>query len=129
MRNRPDRPSAEGISLAATSTAAPRPLHFLICALTLGALLVAPRVAAATPLSPGADAATAKLGVVPNGEGTVALDPIPAGAEACVGSPDEPQSWGSGDELKYCEYDYDRGQAVTLTAVPNAAGIRFVGWS
>lgn len=129
MRNCSDRSSAAGMPRAATSTATPRWARFLIGALAICALGVAPGVAGATRSAPGADAATAKLGVVPNGEGTVALDPTPAGKEACVGTPDELQYWGSPDELQYCEYDYDRGQEVTMTAVSNVAGTTFVGWS
>jgi hypothetical protein len=129
MPNRSERPSAGGISRAATSTAAPRPLRLLICALAICALGAAPGVAGAAPSALSADAATVKLGVVPNGEGTVTLDPLPAGTDACVGSPDTLESWGSPDELMYCEYEYDRGQEVTLTAVSDAAGIDFVGWS
>jgi hypothetical protein len=125
MRHRSRRPSAGGLPRGATPTAAPRRLRLLICVLALLALAASPGLARAAP----PDAATAKLGVVPDGEGTVALDPTPAGAVACAGTPDEPQYWGSADELKYCGYDYDRGQAVTLTAVPNAPGISFVGWS
>jgi hypothetical protein len=120
MRNRSDRPSARAFALAAMPTARPRQLRLLICVLALLAPVAAPGVAGAAPPDPAAGALTAKLDVVPDGDGTVTIDPAPAGAVACTGSP---------DELRDCAYDVEPGAEVTLTATPTGSGVTLWGWS
>jgi hypothetical protein len=63
----------------------------------------------------------AQLDVIPDGNGTVSRDPVPAGEAAdCAG----------GTLLVLdCPYDYPLGQQVTLSATPNAPDVSFVGWS
>jgi hypothetical protein len=126
MRSRSDRRSARALALGAALTATPRRLRLLVCALALCALVALPGVAAAAPADPGADAPTATLDVVPDGNGMVTVSPARAGAATCAGSP---------DELGLCAYDVAPGEEVTLTAAPNVEPpdvdpkTTFAGWS
>jgi hypothetical protein len=122
-RNRHIRPSCVG----PTVPAAPSPerpavqmLGALIAVLAICALVASPSAASPEPPAAAADAETVELDVIPNGNGTVSRDPSRGGSAACA---------GSADELGHCSFDYARGEQVTLTAAPNAPGVRFVGWS
>jgi len=89
-------------------------------AIAIGALGASPSAAHPEAPTASAGAGTVTLDVVPNGNGTVSRDPAPAGSAACA---------GSADELRKCSFDYPRGAEVTLTAEPDAPGVRFLGWS
>jgi hypothetical protein len=131
MRNRSDRRSARALAPGATSTATPRWLRLLVCALALCvlalcALVALAGVAGAAPADPGADAPTATLDVVPDGNGIVIVSRARAGAATCAGSP---------DKLGHCAYVVTPGEEVTLTAAPNVEPpdvnpkTTFAGWS
>jgi hypothetical protein len=87
----------------------------VICALTASPGTARPEPPAAAP---GPE--TVQLDVIPNGEGTVSRDPAPGGEATCV---------GLDKALRSCSSSYARGQQVTLTAEPDAPGVRFLGWS
>jgi hypothetical protein len=83
-------------------------------------LTVAASAAHAAPLARSLEPGTSQLDVIPNGQGTVSPDPLPANRQPCRGSPQEPV---------HCPYVYAPGQRVTLTATPTGANTSFVGWS
>lgn len=68
-----------------------------------------------------------QLDVVPDGNGTISLDPLPFLESDCSATVD-PAS-GTVATVSSCPYEYPRGQEVTLTATPNAPGVTFEGWS
>jgi hypothetical protein len=110
MRNRHIRPCP-----TVRRTFGPLVGAIVICALGASASAAHPE-----PPTAASGAGTVALDVVPNGNGTVSRDPAPAGEAACT---------GSAEELRKCSFEYARGEQVTLTAEPNAAGVRFLGWS
>jgi hypothetical protein len=92
----------------------------VIGVLVISWLTVAASAAHAAPVAGSLEPGKSQLDVIPNGEGTVSLDPLPADRQLCSGSPQEPVQ---------CSYVYASGQRVTLTATATGANTSFVGWS